>query len=114
MLQRLGGIRQLSLPLLLPFARNGVCQLLQLHRLRLPSLQNRLNVSGAVCSPSARNRTCMPSGDRSTRSTKQPDDPRLLGREQLVPQRRELGDGLDDLAFRHLIFVSSPPPMSAR
>jgi hypothetical protein len=35
--------REEALPLLLPLARNGVCQLLQLHRLRLPSLQNRLN-----------------------------------------------------------------------
>ena len=30
----------------------------------------------------------------------QPDDPRLLGREQLIPHRREVGDGLDDVALR--------------
>src|SRR5512134_3148296 len=35
----------------------------------------------------------------------QPDDPRLLGREQLVPQQREVGDDLDDLTLRSLKFM---------
>ena len=61
--------------------------------------------STSVCSPSARSRTCMPSGAQVDPLDQQPDDPRLLGREELVPQRREVGDGLDDLALRHLKLV---------
>lgn len=33
----------MSLPLVVPFVRHRPCQLLQLHRFRLPSLQNRLD-----------------------------------------------------------------------
>ena len=43
----------------------------------------------------------MPSGDKIDPLDQQPDDSRLLGREQLIPQRREVGDGLDDLALGH-------------
>ena len=68
-------------------------------RLRLHAAALSRSSSTNDCSPSARRRTCMPSGDEIDPLDQQPDDARLLGREQLIPQRRELGDRLDDVAL---------------
>ncbi len=74
-------------------------------RLRLHAASLMRSSATSVCSPSARSRTCMPSGDRSIRSTSSRTIRACSAGNNSSHSGAKVGDGLDNLALRDLDFA---------